>query len=169
MWILSWNKYYYSKLATFISIVGALMRYAGVTFLISGIFSGALICFGIGIGFHYLAEYVAKSKQPKSSGSAPAPAAAQKAASAPQPVSHTVSSSQKSAQPTLRPTIESTPAEIRCSNCGTYVSAKSAFCNNCGNNMNAKTNRVRKCLRCGEVIENGSNFCGQCGYQAKTY
>lgn len=62
MWILSWNKYQSSKLATFVSIVGALTRYGGVMCLFSGLIPGAIVCIAIGVGFHYLAELIAKRK-----------------------------------------------------------------------------------------------------------
>lgn len=58
MWILFWTKYQASKFATFVSIVGALMRYAGVLCLFAGAPIGTVVCFGIGVGIHFLAEAI---------------------------------------------------------------------------------------------------------------
>lgn len=63
MWILSWKKYNLSKFATFLSVLGALMRYAGVTCLVSSFIPAALICIAIGVVFHFGAEAIAKSKR----------------------------------------------------------------------------------------------------------
>ena len=65
MWVLSWKKYALSKFATFVSIIGALMRYAGVLCLFSVLIPGAIICIGIGIGLHFCAEAIAKGKAKK--------------------------------------------------------------------------------------------------------
>ncbi len=62
MWVLSWKKYGSSKLATFVSVVGALTRYAGVLCFCYGAILAGVICIAIGIGFHFLAEYINKSK-----------------------------------------------------------------------------------------------------------
>ena len=62
MWILSWKNYKISKLATFISIMAALTRYAGVYCLFSELLVPGLVCIAIGIGFHFVAEAVAKKK-----------------------------------------------------------------------------------------------------------
>ncbi len=65
MWVLSWTKYANSKFATFVSIVGALTRYGGVLcFFYSAIVAG-IICLAIGIGIHFLADFISKSKKPK--------------------------------------------------------------------------------------------------------
>ena len=61
MWILSWKKYGASRLATFVSIIGALTRYGGVICLVNALIPAALICIAIGVGLHYLAEAVNKS------------------------------------------------------------------------------------------------------------
>lgn len=61
MWILSWKKYSVSRLATFVSIIGALTRYGGVICLVNALIPAALICIAIGVGLHYLAEAVNKS------------------------------------------------------------------------------------------------------------
>jgi hypothetical protein len=58
MWILSWSTYKFSKFATFVSIVGALLRYACVLCLFSGLALGTVICFGLGVGIHFLAELI---------------------------------------------------------------------------------------------------------------
>ncbi len=61
MWILSWKQYKLSKFATFVSVVGALTRYAGILCLLNGLIPAALICIAIGIGFHLTAEQIAFS------------------------------------------------------------------------------------------------------------
>lgn len=61
MWLLSWKQYKLSKSATFISVVGTLIRYGGVLCLFSGLIPGALVCIPIGVGFHFWAEEVAFS------------------------------------------------------------------------------------------------------------
>ena len=58
MWMLFWTKYQASKFATFVSIVGTLMRYAGVLCLFAGAPVGTVVCFGIGVGIHFLAEAI---------------------------------------------------------------------------------------------------------------
>lgn len=65
MWILFWKKYQLSKFATFVSIVGALVRYGGVLCLFSALIVPALICIGIGVGIHFCAEAINKSKTKK--------------------------------------------------------------------------------------------------------
>lgn len=70
MWVLSWKKYALSKFATFVSIMGALMRYAGVMCLFSSLIPAALICMAIGIGLHFGAEAIAKNKANKVLGTA---------------------------------------------------------------------------------------------------
>lgn len=62
MWILSYKKYAGCGFATFLSIIGALTRYGGALCLFSGLIPGGIICLAIGVGFHYLAEAVAKKK-----------------------------------------------------------------------------------------------------------
>ncbi len=59
MWILSWKNYKVSKAATFVSALGALVRYGGFLCLFSGLFPAALICIAIGVGAHYWAESIA--------------------------------------------------------------------------------------------------------------
>ncbi len=63
MWILSWTKYANSKLATFVSVVGALTRYGGVMFLFSSLILAGIIGLAIGIGLHFLANLIAKNKK----------------------------------------------------------------------------------------------------------
>lgn len=58
MWILSWKKYKLSKTATFLSIVGALVRYGGVLSLFAMLIPAAIICIAIGCGFHFWAESI---------------------------------------------------------------------------------------------------------------
>lgn len=62
MWILSWTKYNNSKLATFISVIGALTRYGGVLCLFSGLIPAGIICLGIGIAVHFGAEAIHTNK-----------------------------------------------------------------------------------------------------------
>ena len=59
MWILTWKTYKKAGFATFISIVGALLRYASVMCLFSALIPGFLVCLPLGIGAHFLAEGMA--------------------------------------------------------------------------------------------------------------
>lgn len=61
MWILSWKQYKHSKLATFVSVLGTLIRYGGVLCLFSALIPAAAICLAIGIGCHFWAEEIAFS------------------------------------------------------------------------------------------------------------
>ena len=65
MWVLSWKKYAVSKLATFVSVLGALTRYAGVMCLFASAIPAGIICLAIGIGIHFGAEAIAKAKAKK--------------------------------------------------------------------------------------------------------
>ena len=65
MWILSWKTYKLSKFATFISIVGALTRYAAVLCITYGAIAGLFICGAIGVALHYLAEFINNGKWKK--------------------------------------------------------------------------------------------------------
>lgn len=65
MWLLTWKNYKLSKGATFLSVVGALMRYAAVLCISYGAIAGCVICAAIGIGLHFLAEYMNNSKWQK--------------------------------------------------------------------------------------------------------
>ena len=65
MWVLSWKKYSFSKLATFVSVIGALVRYAGVMCLVSSLIPGAIICIAIGVAFHFIAEAISFDKWKK--------------------------------------------------------------------------------------------------------
>lgn len=62
MWILTWKNYALSKFATFLSVVGTLTRYGGVLCFSSSVIPAGIICLAIGIGFHFLAEFVAFNK-----------------------------------------------------------------------------------------------------------
>jgi predicted nucleic acid-binding Zn ribbon protein len=173
MWVLSWKKYSLSKFATFVSIIGALTRYGGVMCLVSSLILPGVICIAIGIGIHFLAELIAKSKAKKVSGKVgaqkaqPAPAQPQKAATQAEP---------KPAQPVQKPPVQQpvTPpvtaqpaatdsATVKCPNCGNAVPQNNKFCNECG----TKIIKEKKCLRCGNVLSENDKFCGQCGYQPK--
>ena len=65
MWLLSWKKYKLSKSATFISVIGALMRYAAVLCIANGLVPGFLVCAAIGVGLHFWAESVSNKKWQK--------------------------------------------------------------------------------------------------------
>lgn len=65
MWILSWKKYTLSKLATFVSVLGTLVRYGGVLCLFSGLVPAGIICFLAGIGCHFGAESISFDKWKK--------------------------------------------------------------------------------------------------------
>ncbi len=65
MWILTWKKYKLSKGATFISVVGALMRYAAVLCIIYGAIAGLVVCGAIGVALHFLAEHIHNGKWQK--------------------------------------------------------------------------------------------------------
>lgn len=62
MWLLTWKKYKASKAATFISAIGALIRYGAVLCLVSALIPGFLVCAAIGVGMHYWAERIAAAK-----------------------------------------------------------------------------------------------------------
>lgn len=170
MWVLSWKKYALSKFATFVSVLGALMRYAGVMCLFSSLIPAALICIAIGIGLHFGAEAIAKNKAAKVIGKAnaaktvnPTPLAAKAtpAQPAPKPV-QTNPTPSATAQPTA-----ASNSKIKCGKCGAHVSTTNKFCTECGNTLVAEAPKQRKCLRCGEMVDSGSKFCTNCGYEIK--
>lgn len=181
MWVLVWKRYGAGNMsATVVSFIGALMRYAGVMCLFSSLIAGGLICLGIGIGLHFLADHMAESKRAKRVQNVQrvVPAAANAApvnpmptAQAARPVSRPVQAAQNQAyvpaqapaQTPVQPAAASGMPRKRCPHCGTMVIANSKFCNKCGKVLQ----RVRKCLRCGEIVEDGSAFCRHCGYPVK--
>lgn len=178
MWVLSWRKYALSKFATFVSIVGALVRYAGVICLFSSLIPAALICIAIGIGLHFCAEAIAKSKANKAAGAANDPAAAEAApvvtetapvadntAAAAQPAPEPVQTQAVAAAQTNNSTAAS--GSVKCSQCGTLIPATSKFCTECGTAMKAEEPKPKKCLRCGEIVDVNGKFCSNCGYQIK--
>ncbi len=65
MWILSWRNYKHSKLATFISIVGAFTIYGGVMLAISKEYIPGIITAAIGIAIRFGAEKLAQAKAKK--------------------------------------------------------------------------------------------------------
>ena len=65
MWLLFCKTYKLSKGATFISIVGALMRYAAVLCISYGAIAGLLVCGAIGVALHFLAECINNGKWQK--------------------------------------------------------------------------------------------------------
>ena len=62
MWILFWKQYAGCKAATFISVVGALLRYAAVLCLVNELIPAGIICISVGIVLHFCAEAVAFNK-----------------------------------------------------------------------------------------------------------
>lgn len=163
MWVLFWKKYPLAKFATFVSIVGALTRYAGVMCLFSGLIPAALICIAIGIGIHFCAEAIAKGKAKR---------VARKADAA-KPASPAPAREEAVEQPAAKP-VEVEPAPVapeqpeaeetvKCSNCGEAVPANNQFCPECGTKMV----KEKKCSQCGNILEEDDKFCGQCGGQAK--
>lgn len=174
MWVLSWKKYSLSKFATFVSIIGAFTRYGGVMCLFSSLILPGVICIAIGIGIHFLAELIAKSKAKKvlkkTSVQKTQPATAQ-------PQKTVTQAPPKPAQPVQKPPVQqpvtppAAPTQptategdtVKCPHCGSAVPKANKFCNQCGNKMV----KERKCLRCGNVLAENDKFCGQCGYQPK--
>lgn len=65
MWLLTWKTYKLSKFATFISIVGALTRYAAVLCISYGAIAGLFVCGAIGVALHFLAEHINNTKWKK--------------------------------------------------------------------------------------------------------
>ena len=116
MWVLSWKKYGASKFATFVSVLGALTRYAGVVCLFSSIIPAGIICLAAGIGIHFGAEAIAKAKVKKAmTKSAPTvPVQNPVVPTAPVPP----------AQPVVK--------EKKCLRCGTGIAPDSKFCGQCG-------------------------------------
>lgn len=170
MWVLSWKKYALSKFATFVSVLGALMRYAGVMCLFSGLIPAALICIAIGIGLHFGAEAIAKNKAAKVIGKAnaaktsnPVPNVAKTTVAQPTPKPvQTNPTTSATAQPTA-----ASDGKIKCGKCGALVSTANKFCTECGNTLITEAPKQKKCLRCGANVDNGSKFCTECGYEIK--
>ncbi len=167
MWIFAWKKYALSKFATFVSVLGAFMRYAGVACLVSSLIPAALICISIGVVLNFGADAIAKNKVAKVTGKAggtkiqnPAPKAPTATVSKPTP---------KTAQtnPTPTATAQPTAENIKCGKCGTVVSATKKFCHECGNSLVAEAPKQKKCIRCGANVEPGNKFCSECGYEIK--
>ena len=170
MWVLSWKKYVSSKFATFVSILGAFVRYAGVMCLFSSLIPAALICIAIGIGLHFGAEAIAKSKATKvidkanATRTAKAPTNAKKttvAQHAPNPVQIN-STPSVPAQPII-----ASSGKIKCNKCGAIISTTNKFCTECGNALITEFPKQKKCLRCGANVDNTSKFCSECGYEIK--
>lgn len=171
MWVLSWKKYALSKFATFVSVLGALMRYAGVMCLFSSLIPAALICIAIGIGLHFGAEAIAKNKAAKVIGKAntaktanPVPNATKTTVTQPTPKPvQTNPVPSATAQPTA-----ASDGKIKCGKCGAIVSTANKFCTECGNTLVTEVPKQKKCLRCGANVDNGSKFCTECGYEINT-
>lgn len=163
MWLFFWTQYKASKFATFLSFVGMMTRYAGVTCLFSGLIPAGLICIAIGSVIHFGASAIAKSKVKKITGgvkkekpisSAPKTAAQQAPKATPKP---------NPAPAAPAKTTQVTAEQKRCNKCGAIVSGNNMFCTECGN----KFTKEKKCIRCGKVLTEEEKFCGQCGYQVK--
>ena len=170
MWVLFWKKYPLSKFATFVSIVGALTRYAGVMCLFAAAIPAALICIAIGIGIHFCAEGIAKSKAAKVARKANAAKPAATKETTKQPAAKPVETKPVEAKPVEvkpAPAAAAQPATseetVKCSKCGADVPAANQFCSDCGSKMV----KEKKCLRCGNILEEDDKFCGQCGYETK--
>ena len=167
MWIFAWKKYDLSKFATFVSVLGAFMRYAGVACLVSSLIPAALICISIGIVFNFGADAIAKNKAAKVTGKAggtktqnPAPKAPTATVSKPTPEPAQANPTPSAAQPTAN-------SNIKCSKCGTLVSATKKFCPECGNALVVAAPKQKKCIRCGSAVDSGNKFCSECGYEIK--
>lgn len=169
MWVLSWKKYALSKFATFVSIIGALTRYAGVMCLFSSLIPPALICIAIGIGIHFCAEAIAKSKAAKVVKKA-------NAAKNVNPVSTAVNTAtaqsmpnpvQNNPKPSATVQTDSVNGKIKCSKCGALVSTNNKFCTECGSALADEAPKQKKCIRCGETVDEGNKFCTNCGYEIK--
>lgn len=170
MWILFWKKYTLSKFATFVSIIGALMRYAGVMCLVSMLIPAALICIAIGVGLHFCAEAIAKNKATKVGN----------AMNITKNVDHECTESKsvtlqqiphtKCANSTSTTNIEPESEinkKIKCNNCGATVSATNKFCNECGNALIIEEPMQKECPKCGEMVDSKSRFCNNCGNEIK--
>lgn len=160
MWVLFWKKYSLSKFATFLSVLGALMRYAGVMCLFENSIPAALLCIAFGIALHFVAEAIAKNKATKVVGKINATKAT------------TAQTASKASQTKPTPSVTAQPdftsdGKIKCSKCGAYASNTYKFCTECGNVIITEVSKKKKCLRCGELAENGSKFCTNCGYEIK--
>lgn len=165
MWFLFWKKYALSKFATFISIIGAMTRYAGAMCLFSGLIPATLICFAIGIGLHFGAEAIAKNKASKVvstvNGTKTVNSVPPTTKTTSEPITNTV---QQASRVTTNPTqnvVQSNNLRRPCPNCGNFVLPTSKFCNECG----TKIIKEKKCLRCGNILEENDKFCVQCGYK----
>lgn len=64
--MLTWTKYGISKFATFVSVIAAFVRYAGILALVLGgeIIAG-IILIAVGLGLHFCAEAIARNKAEK--------------------------------------------------------------------------------------------------------
>ena len=118
MWVISWKNYRFSKFATFLSVIAAMLRYAGVACLFSSVIPAGLICLAIGIGIHFAAEAIANKKanltaKPNSTATIiPNVATTKSVNSSPAP---NVVEKQK-----------------KCIRCGAIVKNDSKFCHECG-------------------------------------
>ena len=167
MWVLSWKKYSLSKLATFVSVIGALTRYAGVTCLFSSFIPAGLICIAIGIGIHFGAEAINKSKAKKLAGKT----------NAEKPVaSKTTATNTATAQPTSNPVhtnpnpiytdpnhIYIDPASVQKAPTATPVPQAPAVTPKPVNDVTQTSNLRRPCPNCGYFVLPTSNFCDKCG------
>lgn len=65
MWILRWRNYKHSKLATFISVIGALTLYGGVMLLVYKEYVPGIVTAAVGIAIQFGAEKLAQAKAKK--------------------------------------------------------------------------------------------------------
>ena len=129
MWVLSWKNYALSKLATFVSVIGAFVRYAGVVCLFSSLILPGIICIAIGIAIHFCAEEIAKAKAKKISKkqqTVPPVKETHKPNTTPNPQPEVK-------QETATEPVTSQPTKVKkCIRCGEVVDATKNFCANCG-------------------------------------
>ena len=170
MWVLSWKKYSLSKLATFVSVIGALTRYAGVTCLFSSFIPAGLICIAIGIGIHFGAEAINKGKVKKLAGKT----------NAEKPVaSKTTATNTATAQPTPNPVytnpnpVHTNPNPVHTNPNPVYTDPNPIYINpdfvqsspkaKPVNDVTQTSNLRRPCRNCGNFVLPTSNFCDKCG------
>ena len=166
MWILSWTRYKISKLATFVSAVGAIFRYLGVVCLISELIPAGIVCIIIGIALHFGGKAIAKSKAKKAAQFTTPRTFTAKPMETPQQ-NPTPQASAPVQQPQFVPETtkldNTNTAGLRrpCPQCGSFVQPNAKFCNDCG----AKVALVKYCPQCGNTLCENDKFCSQCGYQ----
>lgn len=160
MFLLFYKKYSLSKFATFVSVVGMLIRWCGLSLLFSGLVLEGLITFAVGAGIHFCAEAISKNKTKKmiNEGNKPTAPSAPAKQPSPSPV-------------VKRPAPTSVANMLKCERCEATNDASAKFCSHCGLSLTATTyttRKVKKCLRCGTPVEDGNKFCSNCGLEIKS-